>query len=29
VPYDIPTTQAKIRDAGLPEIEAVRLELGR
>jgi diadenosine tetraphosphatase ApaH/serine/threonine PP2A family protein phosphatase len=29
VPYDIPTTQAKIRAAGLPEIEAVRLELGR
>ena len=29
VPYDIPTTQAKIRDAGLPEIEAARLALGR
>jgi diadenosine tetraphosphatase ApaH/serine/threonine PP2A family protein phosphatase len=29
VSYDIPTTQAKIRDAGLPEVEAARLSLGR
>jgi len=29
VPYDIATTQAKIRAAGLPEIEAARLALGR
>lgn len=29
VPYDIPTTQAKIREAGLPEVEAARLALGR
>ena len=29
VPYDIPTTQAKIREAGLPEIEALRLGQGR
>jgi len=29
VPYDIATTQAKIRDAGLPEVEAARLALGR
>jgi diadenosine tetraphosphatase ApaH/serine/threonine PP2A family protein phosphatase len=29
VPYDIPTTQAKIRAAGLPEIEAVRLAFGQ
>lgn len=28
VPYDIPTTQAKIRAAGLPEIEAIRLAFG-
>ena len=28
VPYDIPTTQAKIRAAGLPEIEAARLAFG-
>jgi diadenosine tetraphosphatase ApaH/serine/threonine PP2A family protein phosphatase len=28
VPYDIPTTQAKIREAGLPEIEAIRLAFG-
>ena len=28
VAYDIPTTQAKIVAAGLPEIEAVRLALG-
>ena len=29
VPYDIATTQAKIRAAGLPEVEAARLALGR
>jgi diadenosine tetraphosphatase ApaH/serine/threonine PP2A family protein phosphatase len=29
VPYDIPVTQAKIREAGLPEVEAARLALGR
>ena len=29
VPYDVATTQAKIRDAGLPEVEAARLALGR
>ncbi len=29
VPYDIATTQAKIRAAGLPEVEAERLALGR
>ena len=29
VPYDIATTQAKIREAGLPEPEAARLALGR
>jgi diadenosine tetraphosphatase ApaH/serine/threonine PP2A family protein phosphatase len=29
VPYDIPTTQAKIREAGLPEVEAARLAFGR
>jgi diadenosine tetraphosphatase ApaH/serine/threonine PP2A family protein phosphatase len=29
VPYDVARTQAKIRDAGLPEIEAARLALGR
>ncbi len=29
VPYDIPTTQAKILDAGLPPIEAARLAFGR
>jgi diadenosine tetraphosphatase ApaH/serine/threonine PP2A family protein phosphatase len=29
VPYDIPTTQAKIRNAGLPEVEAARLTFGR
>jgi diadenosine tetraphosphatase ApaH/serine/threonine PP2A family protein phosphatase len=29
VPYDVATTQAKIREAGLPEIEAARLALGR
>jgi diadenosine tetraphosphatase ApaH/serine/threonine PP2A family protein phosphatase len=29
VPYDVPTTQAKIRDAGLPEMEAARLAYGR
>ena len=28
-PYDVATTQEKIRAAGLPEIEAVRLALGR
>ena len=28
VPYDLVTTQAKIRQAGLPEVEAVRLALG-
>jgi diadenosine tetraphosphatase ApaH/serine/threonine PP2A family protein phosphatase len=29
VPYDISTTQAKIREAGLPEVEAARLAFGR
>jgi len=29
VSYDVATTQAKIRDAGLPEVEAARLALGR
>ena len=29
VPYDIPTTQAKIRAAGLPEVEAIRLAFGQ
>ena len=29
VPYDVATTQAKIREAGLPEVEAARLALGR
>ena len=29
IPYDIPTTQAKIVAAGLPEIEAARLAHGR
>ncbi len=29
VPYDVATTQAKIRDAGLPEVEAARLSFGR
>lgn len=29
VAYDFATTQSKIRDAGLPEIEAARLALGR
>ena len=29
VPYDIAATQAKIREAGLPEVEAMRLALGR
>ena len=29
VPYDVPTTQAKIREAGLPQIEAIRLAFGR
>ena len=29
VPYDIATTQAKIREAGLPEVEAARLALGQ
>jgi hypothetical protein len=29
VAYDIKATQAKIREAGLPEIEAVRLAEGR
>jgi len=29
VPYDIPTTQAKIVAAGLPEVEAARLAYGR
>ena len=29
VPYDVATTQAKIREAGLPEIEAARLALGQ
>jgi diadenosine tetraphosphatase ApaH/serine/threonine PP2A family protein phosphatase len=28
VPYDVATTQAKIRAAGLPEVEAARLSLG-
>jgi len=29
VSYDVATTQAKIREAGLPELEAARLALGR
>jgi diadenosine tetraphosphatase ApaH/serine/threonine PP2A family protein phosphatase len=29
VPYDVATTQAKVREAGLPEVEAARLALGR
>jgi diadenosine tetraphosphatase ApaH/serine/threonine PP2A family protein phosphatase len=29
VPYDVAATQAKIREAGLPEVEASRLALGR
>jgi len=29
VPYDVETTQAKIRHAGLPEVEAARLAFGR
>jgi diadenosine tetraphosphatase ApaH/serine/threonine PP2A family protein phosphatase len=29
VPYDVAATQAKIRKAGLPEVEAARLALGR
>lgn len=29
VPYDVATTQAKIREAGLPEVEAARLAFGR
>ena len=29
VAYDVAATQAKIRDAGLPEVEAARLALGR
>ena len=29
VPYDLATTQAKIREAGLPEVEAARLAFGR
>ena len=29
VPYDLATTQAKIREAGLPTVEADRLALGR
>jgi diadenosine tetraphosphatase ApaH/serine/threonine PP2A family protein phosphatase len=29
VPYDVATTQAKIHAAGLPEVEAARLALGR
>jgi diadenosine tetraphosphatase ApaH/serine/threonine PP2A family protein phosphatase len=29
VPYDVPRTQAKILDAGLPPIEAARLAFGR
>jgi predicted phosphodiesterase len=29
VPYDLAVTQAKIREAGLPEVEAARLALGR
>jgi diadenosine tetraphosphatase ApaH/serine/threonine PP2A family protein phosphatase len=29
VPYDVATTQAKIRDAGLPEVEGARLSHGR
>ena len=29
VPYDVAKTQAKIRAAGLPEVEAARLALGR
>jgi diadenosine tetraphosphatase ApaH/serine/threonine PP2A family protein phosphatase len=29
VPYDVAATQAKIREVGLPEVEAARLALGR
>ena len=29
VPYEVATTQAKIREAGLPEVEAARLAFGR
>jgi diadenosine tetraphosphatase ApaH/serine/threonine PP2A family protein phosphatase len=29
VPYDVATTQTKIREAGLPEVEAARLAFGR
>jgi diadenosine tetraphosphatase ApaH/serine/threonine PP2A family protein phosphatase len=29
VPYDVATTQAKIQEAGLPEVEAARLAFGR
>ena len=29
VPYDVATTQAKIHDAGLPEVEGARLSHGR
>jgi diadenosine tetraphosphatase ApaH/serine/threonine PP2A family protein phosphatase len=29
VPYDVASTQAKIREVGLPEVEAARLALGR
>ena len=29
VPYDIPTTQMKILAAGLPAVEAIRLQLGQ
>jgi diadenosine tetraphosphatase ApaH/serine/threonine PP2A family protein phosphatase len=29
VDYDVATTQAKIREAGLPEVEAARLSHGR
>jgi diadenosine tetraphosphatase ApaH/serine/threonine PP2A family protein phosphatase len=29
VPYDVATTQAKIREAGLPDVEAARLAVGR
>jgi hypothetical protein len=28
VPYDIPSTQKKILQAGLPEVESARLEFG-
>jgi hypothetical protein len=29
VAYDVATTQAKIREVGLPEVEAARLSFGR